>query len=63
MSNGETAKQTRAIISVALINVPDDKAVGIKKEIDKLVDSYPDAAVDLRIGTGRVPTVPTVRTS
>lgn len=39
----------RAIIRIVLTNVPDEKALEVKKAVEKLVEKIPNAEVDLTI--------------
>lgn len=51
MTNGESAKQSRATITVGLSNVPDEKVLQVKQAIESLTDDIPDAIIDVRMGT------------
>ena len=48
-------KQKRAMLTVALSDVSDDKVIAIKQKLEDMIEDIPDAAVELRIGTVQRP--------
>ncbi len=51
MPENDQKRQKRSMITVGLTDVADDSVIKIKKGIEQLLIAYPDAVVDLRMGS------------